>query len=141
MTPRNDSKGCRPSSSRCGRRSPEAPDGYDAFIAGDMEWMNEHLHENIVWHVPGNNVLSGDYTGRENVLAFLAKSVQIVLPEFDFHGIIASDDHVVALLNITWRRNVTRAHHEHPLSARAHQGSPLATIRAMATESTRSDFP
>lgn len=79
--------------------------GYDAFIAGDMEWMNEHLHENIVWHVPGNNVLSGDYKGRESVLAFFAKSVQIALPEFDFHDIVASDDHVVALLNVTWRRN------------------------------------
>lgn len=79
--------------------------GYDAFIAGDMEWMNEHLHENIVWHVPGNNVLSGDYSGRENVLAFFARSVQIALPEFDFHDIVASEDHVVALLSVTWRRN------------------------------------
>jgi ketosteroid isomerase-like protein len=78
--------------------------GYDAFIAGDMEWMNEHLHENIVWHVPGHNVLSGDHKGRENVLAFFAKSVSIALPEFDIHDVVASDDHVVALLNINWRR-------------------------------------
>ena len=21
--------------------------GYDAFVAGDMEWLNEHLHENV----------------------------------------------------------------------------------------------
>ena len=79
--------------------------GYEAFIAGDMEWMNEHLYENIVWHVPGDNVLSGDYHGRENVLAFFAKSLTIALPEFDIHDVVASDDHVVALLDITWRRN------------------------------------
>jgi len=78
--------------------------GYEAFIAGDMEWMNEHLHENVVWHVPGHNVLSGDHKGREAVLAFFAKSVTIALPEFDIHDIVASDDHVVALLNITWRK-------------------------------------
>jgi ketosteroid isomerase-like protein len=78
--------------------------GYEAFIAGDMEWMNEHLHENIVWHVPGSNVLSGDHRGREAVLAFFAKSVQIALPEFDIHDIVASEDHVVALLSIHWRR-------------------------------------
>jgi uncharacterized protein len=26
--------------------------GYEAFIAGDMEWLNGHLHKNVVWHVP-----------------------------------------------------------------------------------------
>jgi ketosteroid isomerase-like protein len=79
--------------------------GYEAFIAGDVEWMNEHLHENVVWHSPGNNVLSGDYRGRESVLAFFAKTVQVALPEFDMHDIVASDDHVVAIFSINWRRN------------------------------------
>src|SRR5438874_1599311 len=46
--------------------------GYDAFIAGDMEWLNEHLHENVVWHEPGNNFLSGDVRGRDEVLAHFA---------------------------------------------------------------------
>jgi ketosteroid isomerase-like protein len=79
--------------------------GYEAFIAGDMEWLNEHLHENVVWHAPGHNLLSGDYHGRENVLAFFARSVQIALPEFDMHDVVASDDHVVALVTVRWRRN------------------------------------
>ena len=72
--------------------------GYDAFIAGDIEWMNEHLHENIVWHEPGNNVLAGDYHGREEVLAHFAKVVSRVLPEFDVHDVVANDDHAVALV-------------------------------------------
>jgi ketosteroid isomerase-like protein len=79
--------------------------GYEAFIAGDMEWLNEHLHENVVWHVPGHNLTSGDYRGREDVLAFFARSVQIALPEFDIHDVVASDDHVVALTATRWRRN------------------------------------
>ena len=79
--------------------------GYEAFIAGDMEWLNEHLHENVVWHVPGHNLTSGDYRGREDVLGFFARSVQIALPEFDIHDIVASDDHVVVLTTINWRRN------------------------------------
>jgi ketosteroid isomerase-like protein len=79
--------------------------GYDAFIAGDMEFLNEHLHENVVWHAPGTNLLSGDHTGREEVLAFFARSVQVALPEFQIHDIVASDDHVVGLSTITWRRN------------------------------------
>jgi uncharacterized protein len=78
--------------------------GYEAFIAGDMEWMNEHLHENVVWHVPGKNQLSGDYRGREAVLGFFAKSVEIALPEFDIHDVTASEDHVVALYTLTSRK-------------------------------------
>jgi ketosteroid isomerase-like protein len=79
--------------------------GYDAFIAGDMEWMNEHLHENIVWHIPGNSPFAGDHKGREAVLAFFAKSVAFALPEFQLHDIAAGEDHVVALVNTTWKRN------------------------------------
>jgi uncharacterized protein len=79
--------------------------GYEAFIAGDMVWLNEHLHENVVWHVPGHNLTSGDYRGREDVLAYFAKSVQIALPEFEIHDVVASDDHVVVLTTIRWRRN------------------------------------
>jgi uncharacterized protein len=78
--------------------------GYDAFIAGDMEWLNEHLADNIVWHVPGNNVLSGDYRGREEVLSFFARSVQASIPSFDVHDVAATEDHAIALLNIRFTR-------------------------------------
>jgi ketosteroid isomerase-like protein len=78
--------------------------GYDAFIAGDMEWLNEHLADSIVWHVPGNNVLSGDYRGKEEVLSFFAKSVQAAIPSFDVHDVVASDDHTIALLNVRFTR-------------------------------------
>jgi hypothetical protein len=30
---------------------------------------------------------------------------EIALPEFDMHDIAASDDHVVALTTLRWRRN------------------------------------
>jgi ketosteroid isomerase-like protein len=79
--------------------------GYEAFIAGDMVWLNEHLHHDIVWHEPGHNVLSGDHKGRESVLAFFAKSVSIALPEIDIHDIVGSEDHVVVLSTTTFRRN------------------------------------
>ena len=79
--------------------------GYEAFIAGDMEWLNEHLHEHVVWHAPGTNRLAGDHRGREEVLGFFARSVAIALPEFDIHDVTTSEDHVVALLSVRWRRN------------------------------------
>jgi uncharacterized protein len=78
--------------------------GYDAFIAGDMEWLNRHLHENVVWHVAGSGSLSGDVRGREEVLAYLGKSVQVAVPEIEIHDLAAGDDHVVSVLNVTWRK-------------------------------------
>lgn len=79
--------------------------GYDAFIAGDIEWMNEHLHENIVWHEPGGNFLSGDYRGREAVLAHFAKQVQYFVPDFDIHDVVANDDHALVLATVRARRH------------------------------------
>jgi ketosteroid isomerase-like protein len=79
--------------------------GYNAFVAGDMEWLNTHFDDTLVWHDPGNNVLSGDYHGREEVLAHLAKSVQVALPEFDIHDVVANDDHAVALVSLRSTRS------------------------------------
>ena len=58
-----------------------------AFVAGDMEWLNEHLHENIVWHAAGRSSLAGEFRGREQVLASFAKSVQIAMPAFEIHDV------------------------------------------------------
>ena len=78
--------------------------GYDAFIAGDIEWLHEHLHENVVWHEPGNNFLSGDVRGRDEVLAHFAKQIQHFIPEFDVHDVLANDDHAIALVSLQARR-------------------------------------
>jgi ketosteroid isomerase-like protein len=75
--------------------------GYNAFIAGDMEWLNEHMDDTIAWHEPGNNQLSGSYSGRDEVLAHFAAQVGVAVPEFDIHDVLANDDHAVALLTIT----------------------------------------
>jgi len=75
--------------------------GYNAFIAGDMEWLNEHFDDTIVWHEPGNNQFSGDYRGRDEVFAHFAGSVAFGLPEFDIHDVVANDDHAVALVTVT----------------------------------------
>jgi uncharacterized protein len=72
--------------------------GFDAFVAGDVEWLSEHLHENIVWHMPGSHAFAGDYKGREAVLAVFAKQAQAFQPDFEVHDVLANDDHAVALM-------------------------------------------
>jgi uncharacterized protein len=79
--------------------------GYDAFIAGDMVWLNEHLHENIVWHEPGSNALSGEYKGRDAVLAHFANQLKWFIPEYEIHDAVANDDHAIVLASVRTRRH------------------------------------
>ena len=48
--------------------------GYEAFSKGDIETLqNEVLTDDIVWHFPGRNPLSGDYKGISEVLGFFGQ--------------------------------------------------------------------
>ena len=40
-------------------------EGFQAFERGDMEWMGQHLADDIVWHVGGNSKWAGSYEGKE----------------------------------------------------------------------------
>jgi ketosteroid isomerase-like protein len=44
---------------------------YEAFGRGDVGYLVELFHEDIVWHYPGTSVLSGDHAGRDDVLGGL----------------------------------------------------------------------
>src|SRR2546423_4591371 len=42
--------------------------GFEAFNKGDIATLTELLDENCIQSVPGNNRLSGEYKGRDNIL-------------------------------------------------------------------------
>jgi ketosteroid isomerase-like protein len=46
--------------------------GFEAFEKSDVEWMNAHLADDVVWHVGGNSKWSGAYEGKAKVLDFFA---------------------------------------------------------------------
>ncbi len=73
--------------------------GYDAFGKGDMAAIAELFADDIVWHVPGNNQLAGDYRGRDSVLAFFGKIAELTggTLKLEVHDILANDEHGVAL--------------------------------------------
>jgi ketosteroid isomerase-like protein len=73
---------------------------YHAFLAGDMATMSELMSDDIVWHSPGSNPLSGTYRGKEEVFGFFAKMAELSdgPMEMDIHDILAGDDHVVGLV-------------------------------------------
>lgn len=86
-----------------------ARQGYQAFADGDLATVSELLADDIVWHVGGNNTLSGDYEGKEAVLSFFGRLMQETGGSFknDIHDMLANDEHGVALVTQTATRGGT----------------------------------
>lgn len=49
----------------------------EAYDRGDFEALGSFLADDIVWHVGGHHPLSGDYRGRDAVLAYCARAFQL----------------------------------------------------------------
>ena len=84
--------------------------GYEAFGSGDLDAVRELFADDIVWHVSGRSPLSGDYKGKEEVLGFLAKTMEMTGGTFklDVHDIMANAEHGVALTTATAEREGKR---------------------------------
>ena len=80
--------------------------GYEAFANGDMETVSDLLSDDIVWHSGGNNILTGDYVGKEASLGYLARLMQETGGSFknDVHDMLANDEHGVALVTASATR-------------------------------------
>jgi ketosteroid isomerase-like protein len=74
-------------------------EGFEAFARGDMEWMDAHLSDDIVWHVGGNSKWSGAYEGKATVLDFFGRQAQAMgsAPSAEVHDVLGNDEHVVVL--------------------------------------------
>jgi ketosteroid isomerase-like protein len=80
--------------------------GYAAFLGGDLAALNDLFADDIVWHAPGRNQLSGDYRGKDEVFAQLAKVFELTGGTFslEIHDVLADDEHAVVLLRATAER-------------------------------------
>jgi uncharacterized protein (TIGR02246 family) len=74
--------------------------GYAAFQAGDMDTVRSLLADDVVWHNPGSNHLSGDYRGADAAMGLFVKFFEDSGGTFrvDVHDILADDTHGVALI-------------------------------------------
>jgi ketosteroid isomerase-like protein len=75
-------------------------DGYDAFGRGDVDALrNEYFTEDIVWHSPGRNPLSGDYRGIDEVMKSFQDFFQRTQGQvrLDIHDVLANDEHGVVI--------------------------------------------
>ena len=74
-------------------------EGLAAFDKGDMEWLDQHLSDDVVWHVGGNSKWSGAYEGKSKVLDFFNRQAQAMgsPPSVEVHDDRGNDDHVVVM--------------------------------------------
>jgi len=83
-----------------------AQTAYAAFGAGDMATLSDLFADDIVWHSGGDNILSGDYVGKEAVFGLFGQLLQETGGSFknDIHDILANNEHGVALVTSTATR-------------------------------------
>ena len=82
----------------------------DALARGDVPAALSFYSDDVVFHYPGANPLSGEYRGKAAVLELLGRVMAITGGRFhpEVHDILASDDHAAALVTVRAERDDRR---------------------------------
>src|SRR6266487_5323652 len=51
--------------------------GYEAFASYDLDTIQALFADDVVFHIPGKNPVSGDYKGKDEVFGFFAKMLTL----------------------------------------------------------------
>ncbi len=80
---------------------------YEAFGRGDIDAAMALLVDDIQWHVPGRSPVSGDFSGKEEVIGFFMKLMDLSGGTFlvDVHDVIANDEHALGLVKLSAKRD------------------------------------
>jgi ketosteroid isomerase-like protein len=75
---------------------------HEAFRRGDTEAMRDWFADDVVWHEPGNNPLTGDYEGADAVFGLFERIAHHTDGHFDtqLDDVMANGQHLVALLHL-----------------------------------------
>ena len=84
--------------------------GYAAFANGDLDGVRELLAPDIIWHVPGDTMIAGDYKGIDEVFGFFGKLLQETGGSFklEVRDILANDERAVILAHSSAERKGKR---------------------------------
>jgi len=76
--------------------------GYDAFARADLDAIREFFAPDVVWHSGGDNALSGDYKGIDEVFTYFGKIFELTGGDMqqEVHDLLASDKHAVAMTHV-----------------------------------------
>jgi uncharacterized protein len=78
-----------------------------AAFGKDAMAITAALSREVVWRVPGDTVMSGEYRGRRDVMAFLSRTGVETDGTYRsrLHNVFADDDWAVAIYRATGSRN------------------------------------
>jgi ketosteroid isomerase-like protein len=81
--------------------------GYDAFGKGDLETLRELISADVVWKVPGKNLVSGDKKGIEATLAYFTQLFELSdgTVKAEPLDVAVGADHVIVTQLTTGERN------------------------------------
>jgi ketosteroid isomerase-like protein len=79
---------------------------HDAFAIGDIDAVMRLYADDITFHIPGTSPLSGEWRGRERVLAFFAKAAELSEGTLALSPdeVLADGERVVVLTRVRARR-------------------------------------
>ena len=82
----------------------------DAFRARDSEALAQLIANDVIWHVPGNSPLAGEIHGIDALFEWFDRLHQVTNGTFGLreHDVLATDDHVVALSDMSSERDGRR---------------------------------
>lgn len=68
---------------------------YEARANGDDQTLLEVFSEDIVWHVPGRNKIAGVYHGRDEVMEYVRRRMDLADGTFEIivEDVLANDSH------------------------------------------------
>ena len=80
--------------------------GHEAFSRGDKDTLAEIIAEETVWHTAGRSLISGEYSGRDGVFAFLEQMAELTSGtlEIEDQYFLGNGDRTVALFRLTATR-------------------------------------
>ena len=78
---------------------------YASFTSGDMDRLAELIAQDVLWHVPGKNRISGEYRSRDAIFGCFNKIFELSEGTYapKLINILANDQHTVAILHATAR--------------------------------------
>jgi len=80
--------------------------GFDAFKRGDLKAVAALFTDDAVWHGRGSTKFGGDFKGKDAIMGDMAQFAQTFQDiQLDIHDILANEQHVVALVNSSVKRN------------------------------------
>ena len=79
----------------------------DAFMRGDLEAVLDRMADDAVYRVPGKNMVSGNYRGRQEIRDFFIRLAEVTggTMRLGLQDIMGDDHHVVMFWTLYAERN------------------------------------